>query len=611
MSGIHGYYQGEAGTVKEIWWFAYEERLVYVIFLEGNPHRRFVEDYGSDIGIEPSVKIEDKVIYVRMNPYAGIWIQENRIKQEDIQSGEKAVIEWRRKYMDEYNQIVNDQPDRVMEWIEELYEETKIPVYHVDSNLAFGAQVGPDLEKNSEIPEPSFQVFISFSSKNIMFARYFKEMIEKEGRAKAWLDRAQGGGTKKHDKETEKFLIKGVKGSKVFVLLLTKQSVASSWVRKEIDWAIEIERDKNKDFHLVLLKLDDVSIPETIKKQNYVIDCKGLSIGEILEELYSAVYERMGRLDWLKKYKIDKEDVKRKRKKGNYKHLLSDSGIAVELQWKKKDDLIYWVLYYKDKKDSKVIKIVTGDDKKHVVDPEIHPGDKIGFYMFSPDTPLWMRSEDLELSPNTVYSKYLEMFNTLNNGKKKSLRQNRYPGEVMWLVGMGIILSSILLLFNYLISEVNKLELPPELTPDQLQLIQSANLALFFMSMFIYGFYSLKYHSHPLQFTARIDNEMIVYKIKALWVITLDTLVKPIIFYFLILIIYGIPVAILLQVLQSFLKIDHLMAFAYGHITIYLFWIIYIGWRLYKLFLEGPDYIRSPSFLAGYTEGVRRNRPKK
>ena len=40
-------------------------------------------------------------------------------------------------------------------------------------------------------------------------------------------------------------------------------------------------------------------------------------------------------------------------------------------------------------------------------------------------------------------------------------------------------------------------------------------------------------------------------------------------------------------------------------------WILYILWRFWCLFVEGPDYVKSPSFIAGYTEGMGRPRRAK
>jgi hypothetical protein len=602
MAGISHFYHGEKGTLQEVWWLAGVERLTFIIYIEGNRHRQMVEDYGSDIGIIPDVKIDDKLMYIRMNAYAGIWIQQHRTGEQDIRSGEKQVIK-HRKYMDEYASICGNSKKRTGEWLESLHKKTGIPVYWVEQDHVIGADRPPGVPGIKKSPDSELSLFISYSNKNVLFAQYFFKQLEAEGRADVWFDQDQGGESLHHEQEIEEWLEQGVKDAHVFVLFLTQESVASDWVNKEIKWALD--QDKNRgDFHLVLLKLDDVVIPGLVEGSEYVVDCKGLSIGEILEELYSAVYKRMGRLDWLNKNDSHEENASYKRQTGNYDHLKSTSGIAVDLQWKKKNGKTSWLLYYKENKDSPEIKQAAGTQKNHVVDPGISPGDKIGFFMFNPDTPMWMRSNNPKLTPNMVYHNYLNHLKGTSKLFSAGPVQSNAARFMLWASGLMVIAAMIIFGGWFLRQRLNQVEQPPGINAQQFQFVQDSVLILFFLSVFIYGIYSLVYHAHKKQFFGPMGKETVLYSIKALGVVCLDTILKPVLYFFGILLIYGIPAAILLQLLQGIFKKDLFMLFAYGHIGIYSIWIIYIAYRFWRLIVEGPEIVKSPSFRAGYTEGL-------
>ncbi len=152
----------------------------------------------------------------------------------------------------------------------------------------------------------------------------------------------------------------------------------------------------------MLLKLEDVPLPELVRDNRRVVDCSGMNTGEILENLYAAVYRRESRREWLAEQKKRGWPGYEEPPHG-YEHLASDSGEVRALHWLRQDRQVMWELDYESDGE---VKTVRGSGANEIVDPGIRPGDKVGFFNLATDKPLWMRSDDLSLTANEVVAAY-------------------------------------------------------------------------------------------------------------------------------------------------------------------------------------------------------------
>ncbi len=432
MPGINAYFSHETGTVSDVKWVIDEDvcKFFYEMYLEDNPHRKYAFDYDSDIGIDPLIKRGDEVIYIRINNYSGIWVEKSHATNSEIDKAKKRVIE-NRKFIHEFREISENNPEEIKEWLESIYEKTGIKVHRYKEDLA-----EDEAPSDSSMPEAlSASVFISYSSKNIMLAKEFVEKIQ-GAHKKAWIDIEQMERSSDHE-YIKRTLKSAITGCQIFVLLLSKTANDSYWVNEEIDVARQQAQDRS-DFHLIVLKIEDISVPEAIRDTEYLIDCKGLSMGEIIEELYSAVYKRLGRQKWITKQDYFISDNTKRRRLGGYSHLRSDSGEAIALNWTRKGNRIHWVLdYISNGKERRV----EGNTEDEVVDLGISPNDKIGFFLFNQKIPVWMRSEEkLDISPHIVVQDYLEKF-------RPPPPKEPYFRNALLIIGGFLIILLIFLLF--------------------------------------------------------------------------------------------------------------------------------------------------------------------
>jgi len=129
-----------------------------------------------------------------------------------------------------------------------------------------------------------------------------------------------------------------------------------------------------------------------------------LQFGEIAEELYAAVYQRVGRRAWVEEQHRRGWHEREPRTPG-YEHLMSDGGTAVALHWIEEGDSFRWVLEFEA---DGIEKRVAGRGPWQVVDVDICPGDSVGCIALGHLNPLCMRSRDLNLSYGDVIVKYQE-----------------------------------------------------------------------------------------------------------------------------------------------------------------------------------------------------------
>ena len=221
-----------------------------------------------------------------------------------------------------------------------------------------------------------------------------------------WFDLAKAGEAPTHQSHIEKWLQSSLHECRVFVVMLTEASALSPWVWTEVSWAIE-KAGQDANFHIVLLNLEGVNAPWLKLKPyaKYIIDCAGLELGEIEDELYAAVYKRTNRREWLDQQAQRGWKNRTRSKRYGYEHLMSDGGVAISLNWAREGPTERWeILFESDGREKRA----TGIGPYQVVDVDIREGDRIGGVAFMSESPLWMRSDDLELRVGEVISKYRE-----------------------------------------------------------------------------------------------------------------------------------------------------------------------------------------------------------
>ncbi len=380
MAGIIGYYHGESGTVADCGYAPAEEERTYVLRLEGDPHRELAYDYGSDIGIDPLLRVGEKATFLRIGTYAGIWVREQDLFYPELERAVGRVVSAR-------------DGDRMEPRITDAIEQ----------KMGAGRIQRP-------ATEASF--FLSFSSENVLVARQIFEDLRDDAKVEVWFDLDQQGESPKHRRRAETWLREAVHASRGFILLWSKAAKESSWVRKEIEWATE-KAANDQDFHFIVLKLDEESVPADLIDARYVIDCYDLDpINGVNEELFAAVTRRPGRVAWVEENWRRGFEIEKDHTVSGYEPFGSDSGMAISLQYWEEDDELRWDLVF-DKSDGRHRVHGRGDER--AVDLGIRVDDSVGFFVcrrtlwggrWMPGIPVWMRSQDLSIRPEEVVAAY-------------------------------------------------------------------------------------------------------------------------------------------------------------------------------------------------------------
>jgi hypothetical protein len=242
-------------------------------------------------------------------------------------------------------------------------------------------------------------IFLSHSGRNSFLADAIFEALSKEAKAQVWYDRARPGGAPEHHEAIKQWLREAIHETQLFVILLTRASVASGWVRDEIAWAEEKIRTDER-FRLIVLDAEGVA--SLLERQSHrIIDCRGLWLGEIFEELHAAVYGRQGRQAW-RLQQMSRGWVERgmENRPPGYEHLATDGGVALGLEWLGVDR---WRLTYDADGE---VRHAAGSGPDEIVDPMIRPGDRVcstTWQWFRKS--IWMRS-DGDVKREDVREKY-------------------------------------------------------------------------------------------------------------------------------------------------------------------------------------------------------------
>ncbi len=380
MGGIINYYHGESGTVVDRGYAPEEDQRTYVLRLEGDPHRELAYDYGSDIGIDPHLRVGEKATFLRIDTYAGIWVREQDLFYPELEPAIGRVVSDRDG--DHTEPRITDETTRKMD------------------------------AGRVQRPATEASFFLSFSSENVLVARQIFEDLRDDAKVEVWFDLDQQGESPKHRRRAEMWLRGAVYASRGFILLWSKAAKESSWVRKEIEWATE-KAANDQDFHFVVLKLDEESVPADLIDARYVIDCYDLDpINGVNEELFAAVTRRPGRVAWVEENRRRGYEIEKDHRASGYEPFESDAGVAITLRQEEEDSQLLWRLDY-DKADGRHRVHGRGDER--AVDLGIKVDDPIGFFVcrrnllgvrFMPGIPVWMRSQDLSIRPEDVLAAY-------------------------------------------------------------------------------------------------------------------------------------------------------------------------------------------------------------
>ena len=391
MAGIINYFHGESGLVTGHQYIADQEERV--LRLRDDPHRELAYAYGGDIHIDPLLKPGDRTVYIRVDPWGGVWVRECDQYYPELQQAIDRVVEERQQAL---HRIIEEQRAGRAE------------------QHATGETEGRTSRRPSEQPATEASFFLSFSSKNVLLARQIFEDLKRDAKVEVWFDLDQEGESPEHVPRIETWLREAVFANRGFVLLWTKAAKESLWVRREISWASE-KASRERDFHFVVLKLDEEPVPTDLLDTRYVVDCYDLGpTNGINEELFAAVSGRQGRAAWVEEHRRRGVEVPWEKDEGSdgYEPFRSDSGIAVSLRhWEEGGDLHWQLDYEKDRRLHKTF----GCGEEQAVDLGIRCGDYVGFFIchrsplgirFLPGVPLWMRSRDLSIRPEDVLVAY-------------------------------------------------------------------------------------------------------------------------------------------------------------------------------------------------------------
>jgi hypothetical protein len=107
------------------------------------------------------------------------------------------------------------------------------------------------------------KIFLSHSSSDKSFTRILAEDLLEYG-FNVWLDEWE---IKVGDSITQK-ISDGIDESLYLIIILSKSSVSSKWVKKELNSALSIELDREKVFILPVL-IEDCEIPALLKDKKY------------------------------------------------------------------------------------------------------------------------------------------------------------------------------------------------------------------------------------------------------------------------------------------------------------------------------------------------------
>ncbi len=151
MAGIINYYHGESGFVADRGYAPDEEQRTYVLRLEGDPHRELAYDYGSDIGIDPLLRVGEKATFLRIDTYAGIWVREQDLFYPELEPAIGRVVSGRDG--DHTEPRITDETARKMGTgrVQRPATETSFFLSFSSENVLVARQIFEDLRDDAKV----------------------------------------------------------------------------------------------------------------------------------------------------------------------------------------------------------------------------------------------------------------------------------------------------------------------------------------------------------------------------------------------------------------------------------------------------------------------------
>lgn len=576
METVSNYYHGEEGEVVDSNWICGKSRLIYWMQLRGNPHRAFVSMHTrSDISIDPLLRPGDKTVFVRLGQYSAIWVK----KGDEFYPKLEQVIERSResiRVLNKYRNIASYSRFLAMLYGLMVAARTRIPV-----------RLREPVEKPSTLPTTPLTVFLSYSNKNVLLAHEFYNNLKQKAKVDVWLDLTrQRAESPEQDQDIASWLQRAIDSSQVFMVLLTKESVASEWVRNEIVWATE-KAQREHNFHLILVKLGKAQIPDFARNAKYIFDSESLSYHEIVEELFAAVYQRRGRREWLEEQrKLGWPEAEREQK-GYFHPPLTNSGRALSLDWIRKGETIHWTLEYE--KDGRKTRI-KGSGESEIVDLDIRPGDKIGFLQetkyFQSRIGIYMRSGDPSLSPHDVFQSYIRQLPRRSWDEVPRPLAARISNLLLFSCGLLVIALTEYFYISYFVKDLSTIEPPSWIEARHFTIVATIINLEFAAYMLIRGLYQVIYYARPFEFGDRSGKTALRYSVKALSYLGITLIFDSILNIFIFVAFYVLTVGIIIQLFHTVFGGDPALAFSYGAAIGYGLYVVDEVFPLWDLIKE-------------------------
>lgn len=538
MVTVFDYYHGEEGEVVHRHWMIGKRRLIYSMQLRGNPHRAFVlEHTSSDIAIDPLLKPGDKTVFVRLGRYSAIWVKKGDEFHPEVEQAIERAREKHRRFF-RYENIVSFSRFLATLYVLVIAARKRIPV-----------RLREPVEKPPALPTTPVKVFLSYRRSNVLLAHEFYNKLKREAKVDVWIDQErQRTVLPEHELAIASWLQQAIDSCQVFMVLLTEESVTSSWVKNEIVWATEKAKREN-GFHLIVLKLGQVEIPDFARKAQYVLDSKSLSYHEIVEELYAAVYQRRGRREWLEHQRARGWPGFQREERRFFNPPLTGCGKAISLDWTRTEDTINWTLEYE--KDGRKER-VTGSGQTQVVDLGIRPGDLIGFLHSHRRT--HMRSGDPGLTADDVFQNYTQQLPRRSWDEASRPLAARIGNLILFVCGLLIIglieYFYFRYLFRYFVTELAASESPDSISARNFTIVATVIVVEFAAYMLIRGLNQVIFYARPSEFGNRSGKTAFWYSVQASVFLgtkaVLDSILNIVIFW----IVYALTVGLIIILFQ-------------------------------------------------------------
>jgi len=418
LAGIGSYYHGESGRVVAKRWIIDDAGVRLGLQLANDPHTEWTSAPGTDLVIDPSIGVDDEVIYVRLSQATGVWVRNGEHLCPELDAAWERVLatesrDRRRASLHAtLETLLRVFPQALSCRIRNLFFRLLLmpsgtPVY--------GAGPGQRISHHRPAAAEAPTFFLSYSSTDVLMAYLLYQNLKEEAGVRVWFDISKGAEVPAHQAEIERWLEQSVGGSQGFVVVLTQASIDSEWVPREITWARH-RAITDPNFNLIIFKLEDVELPKALEGAANVLDCRGMTWhSAVHEELFALMYRRPGRKQWIEHHrqrgcKLPREDGLTRPDAGI--RLSGELGIARRFEHTFEPQRIQWTLDYE--RNDGTAGSLNDETGIGIVDLGIRPGDRIAHYLIYGwrryllplPVGLWMRHGFQGLTPQSVLEEY-------------------------------------------------------------------------------------------------------------------------------------------------------------------------------------------------------------